>query len=217
MSHTFAANTHTSSGYRHSYFPQIFCIFSVVIGQELFQFLVLSLSVGRNSNWTSLDQDPSDHQKCPLLPRPRHRHSSNRWRPDEQSPSLPQLTAESKSICTEGLSQGSSRKIPKPVRSLPWLNVKILFVGVPKCSRPRLGSDKSNQLEVSALWFLHKIPFILCLGRGVLSVETSDRRVGHAARKICIFREKARQSCPFSQPGTQGQNWKTFISFLQNF
>jgi len=35
-------------------------------------------------------------------------------------------------------------------------------------------SDKSYPLEVSALWFLHNIPFILSLGRGVLSVETSD-------------------------------------------
>ena len=198
-------------------FSPDFLHFSVVIGQELVQFLVLSLSTGRNSYWTSLDQDPSDHQKCPLLPRPRRRQSSDQRQLDEQSPSRLQITAVSESICTDGLSQGSSRKIPKPVRSVPCLNVKILFIGVPKCSRPRLGSDKSNQLEVSALWFLHKIPFILCLGRGVLSVETSDRRVGLAARKICIFGEKAQQSCPFSQPGTQGQNWKTFISFLQNF
>ncbi len=62
---------------------------------------------------------------------------------------------------------------------------------------PGLISDKSYPLEVSALWFLHKIPFILCLGRGVLSVETSDRREGLAARKTLLLMEKAQQSCPF--------------------
>jgi hypothetical protein len=52
-------------------------------------------------------------------------------------------------------------------------------------------SDKSCLLEVSALWFLHKIPFILCLGRGVLSVETSDRREGLAARKTMFLKGKS--------------------------
>ncbi len=78
-------------------------------------------------------------------------------------------------------------------------------------------SDKSYPLEVSALWFLHKIPFILCLGRGLLSVETSDRGEGLAARKTLFLVEKAQQSCPFLHSGTNGQNLKIFISLLQNY
>jgi len=58
-------------------------------------------------------------------------------------------------------------------------------------------SDKSYLLEVSALWFLHKIPFILCLGRGVLSVETSDRREGLAARKTLFFKKKPSNHAQF--------------------
>ena len=85
-------------------FSPDFLHFSVVIGQELVQFLVQSLSVGRNSYWTSLDQDPSDHQKCPLLldqdagKVPTRDNWMNRAPPDykslqSQSPSVPRVSA----------------------------------------------------------------------------------------------------------------------------
>ncbi len=78
-------------------------------------------------------------------------------------------------------------------------------------------SEKSYPLEVSALLFLHKIPFILCLGRGLLSVETSDQLEVLAARKTMFLMEKAQQSCPFLHLGTNGQNFKKNYPSLQNY
>jgi hypothetical protein len=79
---------------------------------------------------------------------------------------------------TQGLRQGFSRRGPRLVSPILRYCVEC-----PNFEEPGMLSDKSCKLEVSALWFLHNIPFILCVGRGVLSVETSDRREGLAARK----------------------------------
>jgi hypothetical protein len=51
----------------------------------------------------------------------------------------------------------------------------------------------------------------------VLSVETSDRREGLAARKTLFSIEKAQQSFPFLHSGTNGQNLKISTSLLQNY
>ncbi len=61
------------------------------------------------------------------------------------------------------------RKVPRLVSPYPeisWsLSPKIFFLECSTFAEPSQISDKSCPLEVSALWFLHKITFILCLGR----------------------------------------------------
>ena len=81
---------------------------------------------------------------------------------------------------------------------------------------PGLISDKSYPLEVSALWFLHKIPFILCLGRGVLSVETSDRREGLAADKTMFLKGKSPAVMPVFTLRNYWSKFKNFCTLLQN-
>ena len=85
-----------------------------------------------------------------------------------------------------------------------WKRNGTIQLGRPATSPPGL--------DVSALRFLHKIPFILCLGRGVLSDETSERRDGLVAREKPIFRKIPDSHARFIRKKDCSKN---FISLLQ--
>ena len=85
-----------------------------------------------------------------------------------------------------------------------WKRNGTIQLGRPATSPPGL--------DVSALRFLHKIPFILCFGRGVLSDETSERRDGLVAREKPVFRKIPNSHARFSRKKDCSKN---FISLLQ--